>query len=332
MAVEVPEAYQKRVEVIGWGMHVPERVRGNRELVQMTKYQSVADIVRRCGVRERHIVGAEETCADLATEAGAKALRVAGLRPDEVSYIVVGTTVPDDLTVSTASLVQRNLRARNATVFDVRAACTGFLKSLEVASCLVDSHGASNGRTNVLVIGAEVLSRLFDAEDPNNSILFGDGAGAIVLTRSQRPKPWIFASEDNGDLWDLITRPMYIDRKLIFQGKRVFEEAIRSMVNCTNGALTKGKLSTDDIGLFVPHQANLRIIRAVAKRFNMTDSLGRINRKVFVNIQRYGNTSTASIPIALTEAAESGRMKRGALIAMAGFGAGLSASAAVMEW
>lgn len=326
--VQIPEAFLKPVEIIGWGMHVPERVRSNRELAPKTKYRTVGEVLRRCGVQERRIADREELCADLATEAGAKALRMAGLAPDEVSYIVVATTIPDDLLFGAASLVQRNLGARRAAVIDVRAACAGFVKALEVATCLIDS-----GRyPNVLLIGAEVLSRLFDAEDPDDSIIFGDGAGAVVLARSQRRKPWVFASDDHGELSDLITRPTESERSLVFQGGRVFKEAVRVMVACTTEVLDKARLSAKDVKLFVPHQANLRIIHAVAKHLNLTDRLGRLSRRVFVNIQRYGNTSTASIPIALCEAAAAGRLRRGSLVAMAAFGAGLTAAAAIIEW
>jgi 3-oxoacyl-[acyl-carrier-protein] synthase-3 len=322
----IPEAFLKPAEISGWGMHVPSRVRTNKEFLPFTPYKRVADIFRRSGIRERRVVDSEEWCADLATEAASQALDRAGVSPQAVGHIICAVTFPDNLAYPTASIVQKNLGAKRAAVFDLKAACTGFLKGLEVATCLIDSGSYDN----VLVIGVETPSRFY-SEAPHLAMLFGDGAGAVLVSRSERRRPWVFSMGDDGDLSELMTMPFF-ERRVGFQGPRVFKEAVQTMVKCTAEALAKARVSLKDIKLFVPHQANSRIIQAVAAHFNLTDRLGRLKRRVFMNIEKYGNTSAASIPIALTEAAECGRLQKGSLIALTAFGAGMTSGAAVLEW
>ena len=324
---KIPDVFLKPVDIIGWGMSVPTTVRDNKYFLPLTPYKTVAEVFRRCGVRQRRVLDSEELTADLATEAAERTLDKAGISAQNVEHIICANTLPDDLAYPISSIVQKNLGAKQAAVMDVRAACTGFIKGLEVATCLIDSGGYSN----VLVIGAETPSRMYE-EAPRVAMLFGDGAGAVMLTRSEKRKPWVFKMGDDGNLWDMMRRPFSGDTTLVFQGPRVFKEAVETMVRTTSEVMEKARVSLKDIKLFVPHQANSRIIKSVAQRLNMTDKLGRLKRRVFVNIEKYGNTSTASIPIALTEAAEKGRLKKGALIALAAFGAGMTSGAAIIEW
>jgi 3-oxoacyl-[acyl-carrier-protein] synthase-3 len=324
---KVPDVFLKPVDIIGWGMSVPKTVRDNKYFLPFTPYKSVAEVFRRCGVRERRVLGSEEWTADLATEAAERALDRAGMSAQTVDHIICANTLPDDLAYPISSIVQKNLGATQAAVMDVRAACTGFIKGLEVATCLIDSGNYSN----ILVIGVETPSRLYE-EAPHVAMLFGDCAGGVVLTRSERRKHWVFSMGDDGNLWDLRRRPFSGDKTVVFQGPRVFKEAVETMVRTTSEVMEKARVSLKDIKLFVPHQANTRIIKSVAQRLNLTDRLGRLKRRVFVNIEKYGNTSAASIPIALTEAAEKGRLKKGALIALAAFGAGMTSGAAIIEW
>jgi len=308
-------------------MYVPQRLRTNKDFLRGSRYGSVAEIFRRCGIRERRVADPEELSADMATEAGAKALQRAGVAPQEVHHIICANNLPDDVAFPVASMVQKNLGAKKAAVMDVKAACTGFLKGLEVGACLIDGGNYNN----VLLIGVEMPSRLMDEVAPDVAMLFGDGAGAVMLARSERRKPWVFSMGDDGDLWDLITRPFF-EKTYVFQGPRVFKEAVQTMVKCTAEALAKARVSLKDVKLFVPHQANSRIIKAVAQHLNLTDRLGRLKRRVFTNIEKYGNTSGASIPIALCEAAETGRLKKGSLVALTAFGAGMTSGAAIIEW
>jgi len=307
-------------------MCVPKRIRTNRELLRLTKYANVRELLRVCGIRQRRIISDEKT-SDLAVAAARQALERAGLPPADVEYIVVMTTLPEDLALATSNLVQKKLGAVRAAAFDLRAACAGPTYGLEVGVALIDCWGYNN----VLLVGVEAPSLLIDAADPDTSILFGDGAGALLLARSSSRKVWVFANRSQGELSHLISRPFMAER-LVFQGDRVFYHAVRAMVDRMNEALAKARLSLKEVNLVVPHQANLRIIKAVARRLSLTDKVGRLSRKVFVNIQRYGNTSAASIPIALFEAAEKGRLKKGALVALTAFGAGLSSGAAIFEW
>ncbi len=324
---KIPEMFLKPVDIIGWGMSVPKAVRDNKYFLPFTPYKSVAELFRRCGVRERRVLGSEEWTGDIASEAAERALEKAGMSVQSVDHIICANTLPDDLAYGISSIVQKNLGAKQAAVMDVRAACTGFIKALEVATCLIDSGNYSN----ILVIGVETPSRMYN-EQPHVAMLFGDGAGGVVLTRSEKRKPWVFTMGDDGNLWNLMGRPFAGDQTVVFQGPRVFREAVETMARTTSEVMEKARVSLKDIKLFVPHQANIRIIKSVAQRLNLTDRLGRLKRRVFVNIERYGNTSEASIPIALAEAANMGRLKKGALVALTAFGAGMTSGAAILEW
>jgi len=321
--------------ITGWGMAVPERIMTNNEIAQMVDTNDEW-IVSMTGIRERRIANKDETTASLATAAALKALQVANLSPSSVDLIIVSTSTPEYIFPATACLVQDSIGAKHAGAFDVMAACSGFIFALNIAANAVRT-GATR---TVLVIGAETLSRLVNWQDRSTCILFGDGAGAFVVQASEDPGGFLSGViRSDGSGGDLLSVPAggsanptslhtihdglhYIQ----MNGREVFRFATRVMSQATQEAVEKANLTMNDIKLVIPHQANLRIIEAAAR------GLGISMDRCFVNIDRYGNTSTASIPIATVEAYQKGLISPGDRIAFVGFGAGLTWGSAVVEW
>ncbi|WP_371368258.1 3-oxoacyl-[acyl-carrier-protein] synthase 3 [Sporomusa rhizae] len=323
------------VGILGLGSYVPEKVITNYDLekVMDTSHQW---IVERTGIHERRNVTEGQATSDLAAKAAEKALADAGIGPEEIDLIIVGTVTPDMFFPSVACLVQDRIKAYNAAAFDLTAVCSGFIYGLVTASAFI-----KNGTyRKILVIGAETLSTITDKEDRNTAILFGDGAGAVVLGETE-PGYGILgfdlgAEGTGGDLLKVpaggTRQPVTaetIANKLHFiqmNGNEVFKFAIKVMGETVKKALAAAQLTPQDITCLVPHQANLRIIQSAANR------LGLPMDKVVVNVDKYGNTSAASVPIALDEGVKNGRIKKDDVIALAGFGGGLTWGAAIIRW
>lgn len=321
--------------ITGWGMYVPEKVLTNEELSQMVDTND--DWIRsRTGIAERHIANHEQSTATLATEAGLRALKVANLQPDQLDLIIVSTSSPEHIFPATACLVQDHIGATKAGAFDLLAACTGFIFALNMATQAIRSGGVENA----LVIGAETLSRLVNWKDRETCILFGDGAGAFVLQAADTPAGVLSAvMRSDGSGCDLLSLPAGGSRVPVslasihdglhyihMNGREVFRFATKVMSQATREALEEARLKIDDVQLIIPHQANIRIIEASAR------SLGVPIERYMINLEKYGNTSTASIPIATCEAIEQGRLKPGDRVVFVGFGAGLTWGAAVAQW
>lgn len=321
--------------ITGWGMSVPEKVLTNHDLAQMVDTNDKW-IRERTGIRERRIAAKDETTASLATEAALNALRMARLSPGEVELIIVSTSSPEYIFPSTASLVQDRIGAEFAGAFDLSAACTGFIYALNMASQAIRSGSVKNA----LVIGAETLSRIVNWQDRNTCILFGDGAGAFVLQANEEPGGVLSAvmrsDGSGGDLLSLpgggsafpATNQTIVDglHFIHMNGREVFRFATRVMAKASREAIEKADLAVEDIELIIPHQANLRIIEAAARGLKLP------MERFAVNVDKYGNTSTASIPIATVEAVEEGRLRRGDDVVLVGFGAGLTWGAVTLHW
>lgn len=323
----------KYAKITGTGSAVPDAVLSNSDLEKMVE-TSDEWITTRTGIRERRIADDGTASSDIAHEAAQKALEAADVGPGELDAVVVGTVTPDFLFPSTACVVQSLLGAKNACAFDLMAGCAGFLYTLHIAQGMIKSGGAEK----ILVIGAETLSKIVDFEDRSTCILFGDGAGAVVLEGSDEPGILSSLVSSDGDCWDLLYVPAGgsrrpVDRDVLetgdqyikMKGNDVFRVAVKSMESATVDAVEKAGLRPDDIDLFVPHQANHRIVEAVRKRLDFPEE------KVFLNLDRYGNTSAASVPLALDEAVRSGRVSRGDTVLFAAFGAGFAWGASVVR-
>ncbi|WP_371375768.1 beta-ketoacyl-ACP synthase III [Sporomusa aerivorans] len=326
---------EKAVGILGVGSFVPDKVVTNHELEKVID-TSDQWIVERTGIRERRIVEPGQATSDLATKAAERALQDAGVSAEEIDLIIVGTVTPDMFFPSVACLVQENLKAHKAAAFDLTAVCSGFIYGLITGSAFIKTGTYKK----ILVIGAETLSTITDWNDRNTAILFGDGAGAVVLGETE-PGYGILgtnlgAEGAGGDLLKVpaggsrqpITEEL-INNKLHYihmDGNEVFKFAIKVMGETVNKALAEAKLAASDVTCLVPHQANLRIIQSAAKR------LGLPMEKVIVNVDKYGNTSAASIPIALDEGIKSNRIKNGDVIALVGFGGGLTWGSCVLRW
>lgn len=322
--------------ITGTGSSLPDKILTNRDLEQMVE-TSDEWITSRTGIKERRIAVEGEYTSTFAAEAGRRALAMAGIGADDLDLIILGTVTPDFPFPATACILQKELGAHKATAFDLSAACSGFLYALSIATTYIRSGMAKKA----LVIGAEVLSRVVDWSDRNTCILFGDGAGAAVVEACEGENgilsTHIFS---NGSHWDQLylpgagsrnpaSNPRTIDERLYYirmEGNDVFKHAVRAMEEAATAALTANAMSPSDISLFIPHQANRRIIDATAKR------LGLPEERVFVNLHHYGNTSAASIPIALDEANRSGAIKAGDIILMDAFGGGFTYGSALVRW
>ncbi len=328
--------FGRYAHIVGWGKALPERVVTNRELEQIVD-TSDEWIRSRTGIQQRRIaVDPAETTATLAAKAARQALKVADVPASKVDMIITATSSPEHTFPATACVVQDLLGAANAGAFDLSAACSGFVYGLGIAKGLI----ASGQAENVLVIGSETLSRITDWSDRNTCVLFGDGAGAVLVQSS--PVPGGILSTEmgcDGSGGDLLILPgggskMPATLETVasgqhfikMNGRAVFRFATRIMAEATRKVLAKANLTTDDIDLVIPHQANERIIAVSMKNLKLP------NEKVFRNLQYYGNTSTASIPIALCEAHEQGRIKPNDTIVMVGFGAGLTWAGAAIQW
>jgi len=321
--------------ITGWGMSVPEKILTNDDLAKMVDTNDKW-IRERTGIRERHIAADDETTASLGTEASVNALRMAKLAPKDVELIIVSTSSPEYIFPSTASLVQDRLGAENAGAFDLSAACTGFIFALNMASQAIRSGSVKNA----VVVGAETLSRIVDWTDRNTCILFGDGAGAFVLQAKEEPGGVLSAvMRSDGSGGDLLSVPgggsahpttsqTLLDGLHYIQmnGREVFRFATRVMAKASQEAIDKAEMELADIDLIIPHQANYRIIEAASRGLKLPIE------KFAINVDKYGNTSTASIPIATVEAIEEGRLKRDDKIVLVGFGGGLTWGALVVQW
>ncbi|MEY2566732.1 MAG: 3-oxoacyl-[acyl-carrier-protein] synthase, partial [Actinomycetota bacterium] len=279
-------------------------------------------IVERTGIRERRIAGASDTTASLASAAGASAIKDAGITPGDIDLVLVATCTPDQQLPSTASAVQDRLGLQGGAL-DVGAACAGFVYALVTASAMVEAGRAGA----VLVIGAETLSRVTDPDDRGTLVLFGDGAGACVLQASDDAGAGLLAFDlgCDGSLAHILEIPAG-ERYIRMEGSEVFRRAVRVVVSSAEAALEAAGLSSADVDLFVPHQANARIVSAAGER------LGVPAHRTVLNLDRYGNTSAASIPMALAESCEVGRITAGDVVLLSGFGAGMTWASAVLRW
>jgi len=325
---------QPLVEIVSTGRYLPERVLTNHDLEKMVE-TSDEWIRERTGIRERRIARPDEGAADMAAEASRRAMEKAGVEPGEVDFLILATATPDRLLPSTACDVQALLGADNAMAFDVAAACSGWLYGLGVAEGLL----AANRGEIALVIGTEKMSSIVDWEDRTTCVLFGDGAGAAILRRSDGDAGILSQfHKSDGTLGNLLYRPgggasipmspEVMERKdhlLKMSGREVFKNAVRSMAEASDMALQRAGVTGDDVDLLIPHQANMRIITATAKY------AGIPMEKVYVNVDRYGNMSSAAIPVALDEVIEAGKVGPGSLILSVAFGAGFTWSAMTLR-
>ncbi|NNJ09408.1 ketoacyl-ACP synthase III [Chloroflexales bacterium ZM16-3] len=321
--------------IIGWGMSVPQQVVTNDDLAQ--RMDTSDEWIRsRTGIAERRVAGPGEFTSTLATAAGREAIERAGLSPDDIDMVIVATCTPDRPFPATACAVQANLGIKRVPAFDIAAACSGFVYGLSVATSMIQS-GASR---NLLLIAADIFTHLIDWNDRNTCVLFGDGAGAVVLQATDKPlgllSAQIGAAGEGETLMavDACGTRMPATADLLEQGKQyvymngreIFKHAVREMCDSTLRAVEGAGLSLDDIRLMIPHQANLRIIEATAKRLEIPMD------RVMVNIDHYGNTSAASVPIALYEAVQQGRVHDGDYLLLTAFGGGLTWGSSVIRW
>jgi 3-oxoacyl-[acyl-carrier-protein] synthase-3 len=326
----------KSVRVSGWGMYAPRRVLTNHELERVVD-TSDEWIVQRTGIRERRIAAANETTATMSAIAGKRAIAVAGLEPNDIDVILVATLTPDYWMPSTGALVKEAIGNTRAAAMDVMAACSGFVYAYSVA----DAYLRAGAFKNALVVGAETLSRFLDFSDRSTCILFGDGAGAVVLSASEEPGGGMAGLELTTDpdgaymIWlpsggarspvsgQTLARGEHYVR---MEGRETYRYATKTLASSALTAIERAGWKAEEIDLFIPHQANIRIIESVAK------GLGLPMDKMFVNVDRYGNTSAASVGIALAEAVNTGRIKVGDKVVLVAFGAGLTSGAIALEW
>ena len=321
--------------VTGWGRYVPEHILTNADLEKMVDTNDEW-IVTRTGIRERRVAAAHETTASMAAVAGLRAIRTAGIDPEEIDLILLATLTPDYWMPSTAALVKEAIGNQKAAAMDISAACSGFVYAFATAQAYVTSGLARH----VLVIGAELLTRFLDYTDRGTCILFGDGAGAVVVSASNEPGGSLgieMTTEPQGAymIWlpaggakappssETIRRGEHYIR---MEGRETYRFATRTLATTALESVRRAGLEPDDISLFIPHQANIRIIEAVAKGLDLPMD------RMFVNLDKYGNTSAASVPIALAEAVNEGRVKVGDAICIVAFGAGFTSGAATIRW
>ncbi|MFN0079705.1 MAG: beta-ketoacyl-ACP synthase III [Prosthecobacter sp.] len=326
--------------IIGTGSYMPEKVLTNDDLSKIVDTNDEW-ITSRTGIKERRIAADDQATSDLAAEAARRAMTAAGVTPEDIQLIIVATVTPDMFFPSTACIVQKKIGAANAVCFDISAACSGFLYALQVARHFINT----GNRTTALVIGAEKLSTLINWKDRNTCVLFGDGAGAVVIRRAEeadaeapgRVLSTVMGSD--GNLTDLLKvpgggsacpiTPENADSRpntIHMEGRETFKHAVTRMLEAAQQALEMAGLTAADVSLVIPHQANARIITAIADRLNLP------NERVFMNLDKYGNTSAATIPVALDEANKSGRLKRGDVILLVAFGGGFTWASSVVRW
>jgi 3-oxoacyl-[acyl-carrier-protein] synthase-3 len=325
---------QRYANIIGWGKYVPPRIITNAELEQRID-TSDEWIFTRTGIRQRHVVSEGESTSQMSVTAAKQALDMAGVHPRDLGLIIVATSSPDYLTPPVSSQIQHMLGAKDVGAFTLVAGCPGFVYGLATAQQFIVAGACDN----ILIIGAELISRFVDWDDRETCVLFGDGAGAVVMQVSDQPGgvlSSILGSDGSG--WEHLILPAggatyppsqeTLDKGMHYlqmDGRQVFRFASRVLGKALGQAIQEAGLTTSDIDLFIPHQANARIIESAARHVGLPEE------KVFVNIEKYGNTSAASIPIALCEALDQGRAKIGDTLAFIAFGAGLTWAAAVVK-
>lgn len=321
--------------ITGIGSYLPEKIVTNSDIEKMVE-TSDEWIVARTGIKQRRVVDESTATSDVATKAAEKAIKDAGIDAEKIDLIIVATATADMAFPSTACIVQRNIAAINAAAFDISAACTGFVYALTMGEQFIKTGFYKNA----LIIGAEAMSKVVDWQDRNTCILFGDGAGAVMLERTEEGMG-ILASYlgANGEGGDCLTIPAggsrlpatyeTIESRLHcikMDGSEVFKFAVRVMASAALKALEKSNLSLEEIDFLIPHQANIRIIEAAAKRLKLP------MEKVYVNLDQYGNMSAASVPVALDEAVKKGLIKKGDNVVMVAFGGGLTWGSTVLKW
>ena len=324
-----------RARITGVGAYAPKRVLTNADLEKMVA-TSDEWIVQRTGIRERHIADETEATSDLAIKAAQQALERANLVPEDIEFIVVGTTTPDMIFPSVGNIVQHRLGCRRAGSVDMMAACAGSIYGLVTGSQFIQTGKYKR----VLCIGAETLSKITDFTDRGTCIILADAAGAVVLEATEEDRGIIDVDlYSDGQYWELLYQPAggsrhpataeTVAQRMHYakmKGNEVFKVAVRMFAECAEKILTRNGFTAADVSLFIPHQANLRIIEAASKRVNLPMD------RVFVNVDRYGNTGAASIYVALEEALAAGRIKRGDLVLTAAFGGGFAWGAALIRW
>lgn len=313
--------------ILGTGSYLPENVLTNHDLAKIVD-TSDDWIVSRTGIRERHVAAADERASDLALHASRRALEAAGIGPDELGLIIVATTTPDVVFPSTACLLQAKIGARNCPAFDVQAVCTGFIYALAVADLFVKSGQARYA----LVVGSEVFSRILDWSDRTTCVLFGDGAGAVVLGASDAPGLLASKLHADGTYSAILTVPGTLSSGkvegkpfVVMEGNAVFKFAVRVLSDVVDEVLPEAGLTLAEVDWIIPHQANVRLIEATAKK------LGVGMDRVVVAVDRHGNTSAASIPLALDEAVRDGRVRRGQAVVLEGVGGGFTWGAVALR-
>lgn len=317
-----------RSVVAGCGAYLPEKILENKDLEKMVKTNDQW-ITERTGIKKRHIAADNESTSDLASKSAEIALKEANLSAEEIDLLIVATTTPDNIFPAAATQVQAMLGAKKAAAFDVQAVCAGFVYALSIA----DNFIKTGQHKNILVIGAEVMSRIVDWEDRNTCVLFGDGAGALVISAEENSDRGIITTNisSDGTLNDILYAkggPGSIEEegKIFMKGKEVFKHAVNKLTECTKHAMNEANLSSDELDWVVPHQANLRIMESVIKKLDIPDE------KLIKTVSEHANTSAASIPLALYNAKQENKLKSGDIIAIQAIGGGLSWGACILKW
>lgn len=324
-----------RARIVGTGHYLPENVVTNHDLEKMV--DTTDEWIRqRTGIKQRHFAAPDESTSDMGVIAAKRALENAGVAPEEVDYVICATCTPDHGFPSTACLIQEGVGAKGAAACDMNAACSGFIYGLEVADAFI----RAGVYKTILLVGAEKLSIYIDFEKRDTAVIFGDGAGAAVVQgeEGERGVVTTFTAAD-GSAINLLNTPYGGSRHpitrenideasmcIVMKGQELFKRAVRAFEDATEKALSEAKISSDAIDIFIPHQANTRIIFAAASRMNMPEE------KIVINVDRVGNTSAASIPIALDEVNRAGRLQEGSCVLLAAFGAGLTWASALLRW
>ena len=324
-----------RSRIIGTGSYVPPKVLTNFDLEKMVD-TSDEWITSRSGIRERRIVEGNVSTSDLGTHAALEALKMAGLSPADLDLIITGTNSPDMFFPCTGCFIQSKIGAKKAAAFDVSAGCTSFIHALSIA----DKFIREDPGRKVMVLGAEIMSKVTDWTDRATCVLFGDGAGAVLLTGEEGDRGVLSTHlHSDGSLWELLYLPgggsahpssqETVDKRMHFikmAGNELFKVAVRALAEVSLEALQYNGFKSEDIDIMIPHQANIRIVEAAAKRLNFP------MEKVYLNIERYGNTSSATIPIALDEMNREGKLNPGTLMLLCSFGTGVTWGAGVIRW
>ncbi|MCM8766101.1 MAG: ketoacyl-ACP synthase III [Candidatus Omnitrophica bacterium] len=325
---------KERVGIVGVGAYLPEKILTNYDLEKMVE-TSDEWIITRTGIKERRIASDQDAASDLGARAAEVALKDAGLTPEAIELLICATITPDMLFPSTACFIQRKIKAKNAVCFDISAACTGYIYALNIAE-----HFLKNGTyRNALVVGTEKLSAITDWKDRSTCVLFGDGAGAVVLKKVKQGGIISTYLGSDGEQADLLKIPAggsrmpaslsTVEARLHFlkmEGTELFKHAVRLMAEAAEKALAQAGLTCKDVAYLIPHQANIRILQAVAKK------IGLPMEKIYLNIEKYGNMSSASTAVALYETVKFKKIKKGDIIVLVAFGSGLTWGATVIEW